>query len=179
VTLDQFVDLIFVEEGSVYAEPPQIDQPTGPGGIILATLEADRGVPCTVDDLKALTIPDARAIITRKVARDATQFRFDQVGDEHLQIQLLDFAYNSGPVTAVKYLQRVLGFGFAGAPIDGVIGPQVILSLSTFPPAPMWKLLVNNSLAALRAAEAWNGTLVAAKFAEGVAHRAIRFVVLP
>ena len=96
-----------------------VDNPRDPGGatnygITLRTLSAWRKMPCTVDDIGALTWGDAREIVKT--------LYWDTVhGDElpaGLDYCVADAAVNSGPVQAIKWLQRSLGIV-----ADGRFGP--------------------------------------------------------
>lgn len=169
MTLDDLVSETIGREGWQYAEPPTIDQPTGPGGITLPALSADLGRPATLDELKALTVTAAHDIIRRRFERDLADRNFRLIAFEPLRVQLLDFAHNSGSALAVRWLQRSLEMPEAF--VDGVIGPRTLAALTRFPP-----VLVNNALAASRARAALNGG-VAAKFANGVALRAVSFTL--
>ena len=169
MTSDQFVDLVLREEGTTYAEPPHIDQPTGPGGVTVPELTAFRGTPQTAADLRLLTIAEAKQIIVKRF-HDPDLAR---LADDALRVQVLDFAYNSGKATAVRWLQRTAN---AFLPVtdqltvDGVLGNRTIDAINRLPAIP-----VNNALAAERAHAAYHGA-VAPAFAAGVAHRAVEFV---
>lgn len=108
MTEEQFLDAIFDREGRVYAEPPKIDQPTGPGGITLPTYRKFVDPIGTVDDLKRLTPDTARPIVRAYIRDCLKRYSFDAIADEPLRWQMLDFAFNSGPGTAIRWLQRVL-----------------------------------------------------------------------
>jgi len=169
VTLDDLLDRVRDAEGVTYAEPPAIDQPTGVYGVTLPMLSASRGRPCTVDDLKALTPEQGRAIVRSRFDVDIRKYGFDRVTDPHLQAQLLDFAWNSGESRAIRWLQRTVGLppGF----VTGTIDDRTIAALERF---PGW--LVNNALAGARAHAAYHGG-TPEKFAAGVARRALEFVI--
>lgn len=170
MTEADFVELVLTEEGRVYAEPPHIDQPTGPGGVTLPELAHFRGTSPTVADLRALTLDEAKRIIAQRFHDP------DLAGltDEALRVQVLDYAYNSGKATAIRWLQRTANAFLARASVDrlnvdGMLGPRTVAIINSLPPIPL-----NNALAAERAHAAYHGTM-ALKFAAGVAHRAIEF----
>jgi lysozyme family protein len=172
MTEAELIDAILDREGREYEEPPQIDQPTAAGGITAAALAEDRGLPVsdiTPAALRAVTVEQARGIIGRKMRRLARDARFDRIAFEPLRAQLLDYAWNSGEERAVRWLQRTVGIaeGF----LTGRIDDRTLVALNRYPP-----VLINNALAASRAHAAYHGG-TAPKFAEGVAHRAIEFVI--
>src|SRR6266849_5628768 len=113
MTEDQFLDNLGKLEGLTYSEPPQIDQPTASYGVTLPVLHDYRGHGCTVADLKALSVQEAREIARWEMRRALTLYRFDELADEHLRTQLVDFAYNSGPERAIRWLQRAFGIPLA------------------------------------------------------------------
>jgi lysozyme family protein len=111
MTEDELVAATFAREGVKYGDPstsPPIDQPTGPGGITLPVLSEYLGYPATVADLKALTLGTAAPIVRWKLRTLAQNTHIHLVEYEPLRVQLLDFAYNSGPSLAIRWFQRVL-----------------------------------------------------------------------
>ena len=50
---------------------------------------------------------------------------FDKITDFALQAVLIDFGVNSGPATAIKYLQRLLG-----VTEDGILGPKTLAAVN-------------------------------------------------
>src|SRR5262249_20903916 len=118
MTTDDLVEQRLDFEGRVYAEPPAIDQPTGPGGVTLSTLAAWRRQPVSVADLRALTVDEAALILRAAIQRDLVQYGFDQITFEPLRVQCLDYAWNSGSERAIRWLQRTLGI--AESAVTGV-----------------------------------------------------------
>jgi lysozyme family protein len=175
MTEDQFLDAVGQREGLEYAEPPAIDQPTGPYGITLPVLSAYRARPCTIADLRALTPADAREIVRANVRNDLQKLGFNKIAFEPLRWQCLDYAWNSGEERAIRWLQRTVGVpeGF----VTGVMDDRTIRSLNVISSLPGGLIrAINNALAGERAHAALNaGT--APKFADGVAKRAISFVI--
>lgn len=169
MTEDQWLDDLAAREGTHFAEPPAVDQPTGPYGITLATLAADRGGSVSMADLKALDVTEARAVARRLMQRFVVSHGFGKITYEPLRMQMLDYAYNSGPERAVRWLQRTLGF--APGYVTGLLDDRTLVGLDRYP-----AVLVNNALAGSRAHAALHGG-VDPKFARGVAARAIEFVV--
>jgi lysozyme family protein len=98
-------------------------------------LSAYRGQPATVEDVKRLTKDEAKGIYRTMYIRP-----FDAIPFESLRVQLVDYGVTSGPETAIRALQAVLG-----VPVDGIIGPRTLTALSVWP----WRF-VNNSLVAVR-----------------------------
>lgn len=107
-------------------------------GITQAALAAWRGHPVTIDDVRALDLPEARAIYLQRYivgpGFDAPQIK------PGLADQLVDYGVNSGPGVAISKLQALLGVA-----VDGVLGPQTLAAL-----AAADQLKVNNSLAVAR-----------------------------
>lgn len=169
MTLEDVLDGIGEREGLVYEEPPKIDQPTGPYGVTLPVLMADRGGLATLADLKALTPDEARTILQRTLERELATRRFNAITYEPLRIQLLDYAWNSGEARAIRWLQRTVLL--PAALVTGVIDDRTLVALARLP-----AVLINNALAAERAHAAYHGG-AAPPFAAGVARRAIDFTV--
>lgn len=110
-----------IREGLVH-EGGYVNHPNDPGGptnkgITLATFRRYMKPNATIQDLKNLT--EEQAIhIYRKRYWDAIS------GDDlpsGVDLATYDFAINSGPSRAAKYLQKIIG-----ANADGRIGPQTI-----------------------------------------------------
>jgi lysozyme family protein len=170
--LDTFITALFDREGRTYAEPPTIDQPTGPGGVTLPVLTAYRGRACTIADLRALSITEAEAIIRWTIDHALTAWHVERIAYEPLRLQLLDFMWNSGEARAIRWLQRAVGL--PAAAVDGVIGPQTLATLAAHDP-----LLVNNALVALRAHMVSTSRTMRPVDKRGVLERALIFVVVP
>ncbi len=94
-------------------------------GITAMTLGEWRrlGRPATRAEVKALTVDEAKAIYRRRYFAP-----FDSVPGDELKAALVDFGANSGVVTAIEALQRVLG-----VPVDGVLGPRTRAAMLTYP----------------------------------------------
>lgn len=54
--------------------------------------------------------------------------KFDQIKDEWLRHQVIDFGVPSGPDTAARMLQQVVG-----VKVDGVIGPKTLEAIENYP----------------------------------------------
>lgn len=59
--------------------------------------------------------------------------KFDQIPDPWLRDQVIDYGVTSGPDTATRLLQEVLG-----VKVDGVIGPQTLKAINNFPPSSLF-----------------------------------------
>lgn len=174
MTLNELVTGTFDREGRTYGDQtthPPIDQPTGPGGIILPTLSAWRGHPCTVADLKALTLDEAALIIRARLQEDLTTFGFDQIADEAVQVQLLDFAYNSPEGLAVRWFQRTLQ-----VPRTSRVDAATVAAANAAP-----GFLLNQALIAARLQMvelSTDGGSIDKHFEDGLEHRALKFSLL-
>lgn len=117
-------------------------------------------------DIKALTREQAKEIYRQQYVLAPG---FDKIPDHALRAQMVDFGVNSGPATAIKFLQRLLRVD-----ADGVLG-GVTLSM-------LWKhdpLLVNDALAGARAAfidDLTDRRTAMKKFEEGLESRALDFI---
>lgn len=150
MTEDQLVEWVFSVEGDEYGDQRTrvpIDQPTGRGGITLGALAAffhARGsafaFPITAETLRKLSHEQAAEVVRWTLDQLATETKIDQIEFEQLRLQMLDWSYNSGPATAIKWLQSVLR-----VPIDGTIGPVTLRALYD---QDEW--LVNQALVAAR-----------------------------
>ena len=177
-TLQSLVDDVFLKEGDVYAGPPTIDQPTGRGGIVLATIQAWNEAlnllpePPTVEDLRRLTRSEAEAIVQWKLEQLSKEMQLDYIRFEPLRLHLLDFGYNSGGPRAIRWLQRVLLTPRSGR-LDGV-------TLTTLNQAD--SRLVHQALIAarLQMVDEWTDADAKRKmWEEGLENRILSFSLLP
>jgi len=122
MTADEIIDGILQREGGYSDRVQDGGGPTN-HGITAATLGAWRklGRQATRDEVRALQSDEARDIYRQQYI---TAPRFDRVADARLRALLVDFGVHSGPVRAVKALQRAVD-----VPIDGVIGAQTLDAL--------------------------------------------------
>lgn len=175
MTEDQLVESVFASEGVRYGDQhtvPPIDQPTGAGGITLPTMTAYLGRQATAADLKALTKATATPVVRWKLRELAARYRLSAIAFEPLRLQMIDFAYNSGPGLAIRWLQRTLRV----APVDGAFGPASQAALAAQDP---W--LVNQALIAarLQMVDEWTDASKQAKaWEEGVESRGLLFSLL-
>lgn len=122
-TLPTALRLMFGHEGG-YSNHP--NDPGGPTkyGVTLKTLRAHRRNPnLAAEDVKALTLTEAEDIYRKSY--------WTQSGSDLLPAGLdysaFDFGVNSGPATAVKRLQKVLGVSQ-----DGIVGAQTLAAIDAY-----------------------------------------------
>jgi lysozyme family protein len=124
-TLPLALDLVFGHEGGYSNVATDRGGPTK-YGITHRTLAAYRRVDAvSAEQVKALTKAEAERIYRAHYWRDVA-------GDDlpvGLDYAVFDFGVNSGPRTAVKVLQRVLGM----VEIDGVVGRKTIAAAQNYP----------------------------------------------
>lgn len=174
MTETELVADIFVKEGTRYGDrttTPPIDQPTGAGGITLRTMTAYLGRQATVEDLKALTRETATPVVQWVLRRLAIDYSLTAIDFEPLRLQMIDFAYNSPPDLAIRWLQRVLRVARSGR-----IDSGTRWALSKYDP---W--LVNEALvsARLRMIDmSTDGGSIDKRFEEGLENRAHKFSLL-
>lgn len=180
-TLESLVQDIFVKEGDVYTEPPTIDQPTGRGGITLEVYKRfvlDHGtwsIEPRPDQLKeglrTLSRAQAETIVRWYLQTISHQCGLVAITDELVRTQMLDFAYNSGPALAIRWLQRCLR-----VPRTGVMDARTIQAL-----AHQDGFLLNQALIAARLQMidlSTDGGSIDKKFEEGLESRALTFSLL-
>lgn len=90
-------------------------------GVTQGTLSRWLKRPASIDDVKNLTLEEARDIYETNYL---TGPRISTL-PEPLMTQMLDMSINHGPKNAIKMLQRVINeAGFGPVDVDGVLGPQ-------------------------------------------------------
>lgn len=137
--------LVLVHEGGY------VDHPADPGGatnkgITLATFRRYVKPGGTKDDLRRLTVEQA-ATCYRRQYWDAV------LGAElpdGVDFAVFDFAVNSGPSRAVKYLQSVVG-----ATPDGRIGPMTLAAVRAFSAVAVVNSLCDRRMGFLRRLKHW------------------------
>ncbi|KAF0227838.1 MAG: hypothetical protein FD175_2544 [Beijerinckiaceae bacterium] len=122
------------------------DHPNDPGGatmmgITQKTLSDWRGQGVTKAEVRALARPEVAAIYR---ARYWNAVRADDL-PAGLDLAVFDFAVNSGPLRAIRMLQRVLG-----VVVDGLIGPITLTAARACPVAETITQLCNARLDFLR-----------------------------
>ncbi|QPC43482.1 glycoside hydrolase family 108 protein [Kaustia mangrovi] len=115
-TLSDALRLMFGHEGGYVNDPKDPGGPTK-YGVTLATLAAHRGRKVTAADVRNLTLSEARIIYRKSYWKQSG-------GDllpRGLDYAVFDFGVHSGPATAVKVLQRLVGVSQ-----DGIVGIQTV-----------------------------------------------------
>lgn len=176
IDLERLIDDVFVKEGDAYAEPPKIDQPTARGGITLAVLRECCGPQMTIADLRRLTHEDARGVVRWQLEQLAHRVGLDRIPYEPLRLQMIDYAYNSGPGLAIRWLQRVVG-----VPRTGVMDPTTVAAVR-YPDLTRVPLLIHQALLAARLQMIDRATdpggKVDHRYEEGLESRALTFSLL-
>lgn len=100
------------------------------------------------------TVADLKAITDAQVAQVYKAHYWNAVkGDElpsGVDYAVFDFAVNSGPNRAIKYLQRILL-----VPQDGIIGPQTLPALARAKPEHVIEVLCAERLKFLKGLSTW------------------------
>lgn len=102
-------------------------------GITLKTYRAFYGQQKTIEDLKGLDDTEWNAIFKYYYW---DKCKGDELQDQSVANMLVDWAWNSGVVTAVKALQRIVG-----VKADGVMGPQTLGAVNRKSPLPVFGAL--------------------------------------
>ena len=144
--LDAMLDALLVREGGFANHPKDRGGPTNMG-VTQATLEAWRGQPVSIEDVKALTRSEATEIYRARYYFGPGIDRLPAALQEHV----FDIAVNSGPVTAIRLLQRALNSLGAGLREDGAMGPATVAAARARPSADIHRALVAERLRYLEA----------------------------
>lgn len=128
-----------------------VNHPRDPGGatnkgVTLATFRRYVKPKGTVTDLKALTNEQA-GVVYRRQYWDAVLGAELPSGVDYA---VFDFAVNSGPSRAAKYLQRAVG-----AKADGRIGPATLAAVRNVPADDLINRLCDSRLAFLKRLRTW------------------------
>ena len=142
---DKALALVLKHEGGY------VDHPKDPGGatnkgITIATFRRYVNPKGTKDDLRRLTTAQA-GVVYRKQYWD--KVRGDDLPDG-VDYAVFDFAVNSGPSRAAKYLQDVLGVAQ-----DGKIGPATLRAANAFRASQIIEELCGDRLAFLKRLGTW------------------------
>jgi lysozyme family protein len=119
------IDRILLEEGGYVNDPHDAGGETKYG--ISKRAHPD-------EDIKNLTKERARELLERDYIEKPG---FGALTPGAVRDQLIDIGYHSGPATAVRLLQAVLG-----VPIDGILGPNTRATLGSSDPLKINNLLV-------------------------------------
>ena len=93
-------------------------------GITLNTFRTYYGAGLDCDDLKNLTENQAGDIYKKEYWDKCSA---DKIADSNLAYLLVDFAVNSGPKTAIKTLQEIVG-----VEVDGIIGNNTLFAINSY-----------------------------------------------
>lgn len=119
-SIDEILDTVINNEGGFVNNPSDAGGPTK-YGITQATLSNYLGRDATIDDIKNLSIDDAKEIYQRKYY---TEPRFDTLPVD-LQPVVVDTGVLYGTRRAVIFIQTVINeAGFGPIDVDGTLGPQ-------------------------------------------------------
>lgn len=117
----EIIEAIIGREGDKYTDVPGDRGGPTKFGITLGTLSEWRRSLVTSEDVKALTIEEARAILCQKFLVEPG---INKIANDDIRSAVLDFAVNADPKQAIKELQRVVG-----TTPDGVLGPVTLAAL--------------------------------------------------
>jgi len=163
MTTDEIITDVLEREGGwrdAVQRPDGTWDPATNKGITLPVLRAWRlrqnahaNAIVDVGDLRNLSDAEAEDIYVEEYITKPG-FTPANIPYEPLRVQLIDFGINSGPATAVRWLQRVVSM--LPHQIDGVIGPetrwaltQIVTSTSPERAELRWRL-INDALVAAR-----------------------------
>ena len=143
---DQCLALVLKSEGGF------VNNSKDPGGmtnlgVTKATYEAYLGRAVTEDEMKALT-PDTVGPLYKKMYWDKVRGDDMSAG---LDYALFDFAVNSGPRQATKYIQNI-----ASVPADGIMGDRTVQQIKTLSPDACIIKLCNERLQFLKQLNTWD-----------------------
>src|SRR5574343_130972 len=119
MTTREILDEVIRREGGFVHDPLDPGGPTK-FGITQYTLAIWRGRDVTVDDVASLTYDEAIRIYEKKYIEEPGFLQLPN----GLRAAVVDFAVHSGPVTAVKQLQKSLG-----VTADGILGPTTMAAI--------------------------------------------------
>lgn len=115
------LDQLLEDEGGFVDDPADAGGATN-FGITQDTLAEWRNQPVSKQDVKDMTVDEAKAIYVRRYLVGPG---YDKVMDESLRMVLFDSAVQFGPDDATRWLQRAAGVGE-----DGKMGPTTMSAVS-------------------------------------------------
>ncbi len=148
---EQCIPRILAHEGGF------VNHPSDPGGatnkgVTIGTL---RGLGMDLDGDGDVDVADLKALTTADAVKVYKQFYWDKVEADHLPVGIdyavADFAVNSGPSRAARYLQKVLG-----VTQDGDVGPKTLAAAAKADPAQTVADLCDDRLAFMRGLSIWD-----------------------
>lgn len=140
------VALVLQSEGGFENNPADTGGVTN-HGITIKTLSAWRGKSVSIADVKALTADEAALIYRAKFWNAA----FADDLPTGIDYAVFDFAVNSGPATAIRKLQSVLGVA-----VDGIMGPATLAAAAKAEPVGVINALTNVRMIYLQSLDGWN-----------------------
>lgn len=135
MTIQSILDDVLAREGG-YVDVPQDRGGCTNMGITRQTLHDWRGVPVTCEDVKNLTRTEALEIYRELYV---TRPGFELIRDVRLRALLIDFGVHSGPRTAIRALQRVIG-----AEADGRIGRETLAKIQTVSAPEIYRIVLQS-----------------------------------
>ena len=142
---DVVIPLVLAHEGEFVDHPDDDGGPTNKG-ITIATFRRHIKPFGTVADLKAMTTAQA-VIVYRHEYWDKVSASSLPTGVDYA---VFDFAVNSGPRRATKFLQRVVGVAD-----DGRIGPVTLAAVRAMTPVAIIDRLCDERMAYLEGHDDW------------------------
>ena len=130
--IKEVVPFILSWEGGLSDDPDDKGGPTNKG-VTLSNFRAFYGENATIDDLKNIT-DDQWIHIFRTGYWD--KIKGDNINDQSVANILIDWAYNSGPGTAAKGVQQIVGVSQ-----DGIMGPITLGAINDSEPQELFKKL--------------------------------------
>ena len=121
--VDQMIADILKREGGFTNHPSDRGGPTN-FGITQRSLEVWRGHGVTIDDVRNMTVDEARKTYR---AEYCARPKIDQL-PKSVQPVMFDMSINHGPATAIKLLQQVLNETGNTCAVDGGIGDETLAS---------------------------------------------------
>jgi lysozyme family protein len=130
MTVESLLDDLIEREGG-YVDHPADTAGATKYGITQQTLEQWRGHFVSTNDLRALTVDEARQIYLARYLKDPG---LDRIQDERLQELVFDAGVNHGPKRAVRWLQEVVG-----VTADGIMGPKTAAAVNGADPGVVYR----------------------------------------
>lgn len=132
-TVETILDGILRREGGYVDHRADKGGPTN-RGITVATLERWRRRPVTLDELRALTEGEARAIYAHDYIEAPGLAR---IRDPYLLALAVDCSVNHGPVRVIRWLQKIVG-----VLDDGVFGDVTEIAVNSAEPVAVHRRLL-------------------------------------
>lgn len=137
MTTDELIDAIIEREGGFVDHPDDRGGPTK-FGITMLTLQDDRKRPVSVEEVKQLSVADARDIYKRRYVEGPG---FTKINDEGLRALVVDSAVQHGPTRATEMLQAAVG-----VPEGGKFGEETEKAVNAADARKLWFKLFGERL---------------------------------